>query len=134
MTTPSILSGRGWKRLTSKRMKGDRHPARIDNKDIVDDWIYDDLGDGTSTGKWNGDKKTAFYRDNKLWEARWTYGNNSVYLRAADPEISDNDVNAFVNWLHERYDNTDNGSDFQLVQVISVKDKNITINFYWEEL
>ena len=112
-------------------MSEERYPARFDNKDIIDDFIYDDLSDAHFD--YRGDKKHPFYRNNKLWEARWTYGSNTLFLRAADPEITDEDVNNLVKFFKETYGDCNDGFK-KLAQEISVEGKDIIIKYFWEEL
>lgn len=58
-------------------------PAPIDNKNVMDDFIYDDLfkGDFLKTPKHNGNLSNIIgYYNDKLLEARWNNGSNRLCL------------------------------------------------------
>lgn len=63
-------------------MSKKRTPAPIDEKNVVSDWIYEELGDtGRAVSAYVGRcRKAAFYNNGRLWEARWLDGYNSVRI------------------------------------------------------
>lgn|SRR5574344_219367 len=67
-----------------------RFPAPIDEKNVVSDWLYEELGDmGRSvSAAVNRCCKAAFYCDGVLWEARWLVGYHTVIIESMSANAS----------------------------------------------
>ena len=62
-----------------------------------------------------------------MWEANWKYGDNVLKLIACDRHITDVDVKELAGWFRS----FDDGSDPMIVAEISFEEKDIIVEFFW---
>lgn len=115
--------------------KNKRTPAPIDEKTIVSDWIYEELGDtGRAVCAYVGRcRKAAFYNNGHLWEARWLDGYNSVRIDSKTKSVDAHDAEKMAAKIRTLFMECE---DFVTeVRASKNSDESFTINisFFYEE-
>lgn len=103
--------------------------ARFDDKDLVDDFLYD-LGDYSY--REGNQRKVAFYLHGNLWEVQWEIGGNAITFRPASPSITKKEADGLIRWYNLLTEETES-ADLRLVKETTENNLTITFKYYWED-